>query len=184
MKGFGTSPKPTKSFKSSSSGNIMPPRPSGNQLDQKLPIEQLNTTLSSISIESSMSNHFPSFDLTFPDLRVLHIDPPVVEIPHFMSDAVCEEFISIADNQGYRIPSQTFGGSNMNAGSIRTSTTWYMNYSAVDIFVKKVEKLLNWPSNRFEEPQIVRYEFGQQVTQLNLYVASPRIEVNRYNAYM
>lgn len=166
MKGFGSGSKPQSQIASgipstsSTRNNLKPSSPSHEALNRKPLLEDANSSSVALNIASSMQRHFPSLNLTFDGLRVLHIDPPVIEIPHFMSDAVCDDYISKAESQGYRIPSQTFGAT---AGSIRTSTTWYMNYAAVDSFINRVEQLLNWPRNRFEEPQIVRYEFGQQV---------------------
>lgn len=118
------------------------------------------TTSSEEDLDSLFVNHFPTLNTSYQGIKILHNDPPVIEVKDFLSLSECDKYIASAETLGYQIPSQTF---NAGAGSTRTSTTWFMNYASVDEFVNKTVSILNWPQSRFEEPQVVRYEFGQQV---------------------
>lgn len=55
--------------------------------------------------------------------------------------------------------SQTF---NSNSGSKRTSTTWYLPYKEAPELLEVASKLTGLPASQFEEPQVVRYEIGEQ----------------------
>lgn len=57
------------------------------------------------------------------------------------------------------IRSQTFSA---DTAAKRTSSTWYLKYADVPEFIFKANKLLGKPITTFEEPQVVRYEMGQQ----------------------
>ena len=75
--------------------------------------------------EPSWVEHIPTLNVTYPGISFLHSSPPIIEINDFFDADLCDNFIKRAQEKGYSIPSQTF--SSMTA-SIRTSTTWYLNY--------------------------------------------------------
>jgi prolyl 4-hydroxylase len=50
------------------------------------------------------------------------------------------------------------------SGSKRTSTTWYLPYKEVPELLALATEITGLPPENFEEPQIVRYEIGQQFT--------------------
>ena len=62
---------------------------------------------------------------------------------------------------GVKMSSQIFGSS---AAGQRTSTTWYLPYKDATELSDVASKLTGLPSSRFEEPQVVRYEMGEQFT--------------------
>jgi len=103
--------------------------------------------------------HVPSLNLAaFPQARQLHADPPVFEIPNFFSAAECEAYSKASETPGaLQMNSQAY-----SSMSKRTSTTWYLPYSAAPALLSRAERLTGLPLEHFEEPQVVRYEMGQQ----------------------
>jgi hypothetical protein len=123
-------------------------------------------------------------DLTFPGLRLVHLDPPVFVIEDFLSAQECDRYVALAaasdkeeeeDTEeeaecprAMKVGSPTFGQlGSLNAA--RTSTTWFLRYDAVREMVERNAALLKLlegeERRRFEEPQLVRYEPGQQVSE-------------------
>jgi prolyl 4-hydroxylase len=90
-------------------------------------------------------------------LRLSHQSPPVLAIDNFFSSEECKELKS-ATSSGHEITSATFTGSL----STRTSTSWFCNYSDVPLLLAKSNQILNTPLETMEEPQIVRYQKGQE----------------------
>lgn len=105
--------------------------------------------------------HIPTLDLShYPQTRQLHADPPVFEIPNFFSPEECANYISISESPHvYKMNSQTY-----STLSKRTSTTWYLPYSIAPALLHRAQLLTGIPLECYEEPQIVRYEMGQQFT--------------------
>ena len=101
----------------------------------------------------------PSIDLHYPGIRCIHHDPPVFEIEDFFSSPLCDDYILRAETKGLLIPSQTF---SRDTSTKRSSTTWFLKYADTPEFIYKANKLLGKPITTFEEPQVVRYEMGQQ----------------------
>ena len=108
---------------------------------------------------ASFVKHCPSMDRKFRNIRCVHNDPPIFEIDDFLSPSVCDEFIERAEKEGLVVPSQTFSA---DSGSKRTSSTWYLPYDAVPELLNGANKLTGLKIPTFEEPQVVRYEIGQQ----------------------
>jgi hypothetical protein len=111
-------------------------------------------------------------DLTYPGLRLVHLDPPVFVIEDFLSAEECDRYIALADAdeegkecpRAMKVDSPTFG---LALNAARTSTTWFCRYDALREMVERNAKLLKLDETtearqRFEEPQLVRYEPGQQ----------------------
>lgn len=90
-------------------------------------------------------------------LKLLHKSPPVLEVENFFSEEECQE-LKNASLVGHEVSSATFSG----ALSTRTSTSWFCNYYDVPLFLAKVNQYLNIPLEVMEEPQIVRYQKGQE----------------------
>lgn len=108
---------------------------------------------------ASYVKHCPSMNRKYLNIRCVHNDPPIFEIDDFMSAKVCDEFIQRADKEGVVVPSQTFSA---DSGSKRTSSTWYLPYDAVPELLDGASRLTGLTIPTFEEPQVVRYEIGQQ----------------------
>jgi hypothetical protein len=88
----------------------------------------------------------------------------VFAVDDFMSSEECDAYVALSEDpsQSLEIGSQTFGSIPELANG-RTSTTWFVRYKAVPELVERASKLLgNVDSRHFEEPQLVRYEPGQQ----------------------
>ena len=104
--------------------------------------------------------HISNMNLEFPGIRAVYGDPPVFEIDNVFDQTTCESYIERAEQYGHRVQSATFN--SQLSGSVRTSTTWYLPYEKVSELIKAAEQLTGMPASHFEEPQIVRYEMGQQ----------------------
>ena len=73
----------------------------------------------------ALDAYSPNLDLAFPGLRVLHLDPPVLTVDGFFSEAECDAYRALehATETGdahMLAQSATFSG----ASDARTSTTW------------------------------------------------------------
>lgn len=107
------------------------------------------------------SNNFPTLNGNFNGVRLVHQNPPIYEVDNFFEESLCDEYIQRAQAIGERYESQTFS-SQYGSSSVRTSNTWYLYYKQVPEMLQRIRDLTNFPIDRFEEPQIVRYEMGQQ----------------------
>ena len=163
-KGFGGGGFGASSSSSSSSSKTGSSKRSDNE--KKRPqIKNLDTSSSSdmklindvTKIDEYIGEHIPSVNLNYPGLKALHASPPVFSIDNAFSGEQCASYIDKAPKVGVQTQSQTF-----SAGSTRTSTTWYLPYNEVEELLKLGEFLTGISSTHFEEPQIVRYEMGQQ----------------------
>jgi hypothetical protein len=112
-------------------------------------------------LQESVRLRVPTVDLNYPGLRLRHKDPPVLEIDNFLSPEDCDALIASAQSDGYQVNSATFAASTAAA---RTSTTWYLRYQepAVLPFLQAARALTGIALANIEEPQVVRYELGQQ----------------------
>lgn len=147
--GFGGSnkfPKVTQESTTSSSTKLF--QPISSNLLPDVPLDKVQ-----------IANFSDFFNLKFPKLRCINADPPIFEIQDFLSSEICDDYIKRAENKGVQVASRTF---SRQTSAARTSTTWYMHYKDVTEFLDKALKLTGVPLTRCEEPQIVRYEFGQQ----------------------
>lgn len=95
---------------------------------------------------------------TAPGIQVLSKTPAVYTCTGF-SRTVCDQYIARAQTVGYRVESRTFSAQTRQQ---RTSTTWFMRYQDVPELLALCEDLTGYPITHMEEPQIVRYEMGQQ----------------------
>ena len=106
-------------------------------------------------------NRFPSLNGNMNGVRLVHENPPIYEVDNFFEHSLCDDYIQRAQAMGERYESQTFS-SQYGASSVRTSNTWYLYYKQVPEMLQRIRDLTNFPIDRYEEPQIVRYEMGQQ----------------------
>ena len=111
--------------------------------------------------QGALDAHHPTIDLSYPGLRVLHLDPPVLAIDGFFTDEECDAYRALAEctsGDAHRLEqSATFGGTS----TARTSTTWFLRLQAVPNLLARVSALLGAPLENFEEPQLVRYQAGR-----------------------
>jgi hypothetical protein len=108
---------------------------------------------------STYPNHCPILDRSYPKMRCVHHDPPVFEIDNFLSPEICDSFVVRAENEGVKVSSRTFSA---DYASKRSSTTWYLTYESVAEMLDPLNRLTGWGIRQFEEPQVVRYEIGDQ----------------------
>ena len=118
------------------------------------------------------SEHMPSFDLTYANLKTLSSDPPVFTIDNFLAPSQCNHIIELALKYGDKVdtsrtyiihqnPSENTVAASKN---VRSSTTFYLNISYVEEICQKISKLTGYPTSTFEEPQVLRYKKGQYYT--------------------
>ncbi|GKY92131.1 hypothetical protein MPSEU_000184500 [Mayamaea pseudoterrestris] len=105
-------------------------------------------------------------------VRLLHQSPPVLAIDNFLTFEECLDIERVAwpskkDTQvdgeeprrrPVQVTSQTFQG----AISRRTSTSWFCFFSQLPQLLTKMQYMLGLTLEHMEEPQIVRYETGQE----------------------
>ncbi|KAL3925730.1 MAG: hypothetical protein SGILL_000209 [Bacillariaceae sp.] len=151
--------------------DIFPPLPSHTE---RIPVDPGKESYSLSEIQECLKNHIdldlPRFfdqdakgkilnsDGTSMKLRLLHQSPPVLAIDNFMTETECQEIQSARTPRAHQVDSATFEGSL----STRTSTSWFCHYSDVPVLLSKANRALNIPLDNMEEPQIVRYERGQE----------------------
>jgi hypothetical protein len=134
------------------------PRASSNQVKVELSLDKQSK---SPSQSLQLEKYSTTFNLSYPGLRVLSNDPPIFEIENFVSDADCDAYIALSQdpNVAVQVQSQTFSSLTATA---RTSTTWYVPFQVLLKFLLQTEQITGIPIEHYEEPQIVRYEMGQQ----------------------
>lgn len=113
------------------------------------------------NMDEIIEKYCPGLDINYSGIRVIHEDPLIIEVDNFFSESACDKYIQLAQDEGAMYGSQTFSN---GAGSTRSSTTWYIPYGIVPEFLNNLSKLLGKSIYTFEEPQVVRYELGQQFT--------------------
>lgn len=95
---------------------------------------------------------------THPSLKVLSADPPVYEVPNFLTEQQCADIIAAAES-GKEMPPIPYGAKNR----IFTGTKFAAGASgAVDPFFAEACALFGGvPANRFEPVTVTRYDAGQ-----------------------
>ena len=81
--------------------------------------------------EPLLRRGLPDIDLSWPGLRMLHLDPPVLVADDFFSADECDAYAALRDApDGVHelAQSATFSGATSQA---RTSTTWFVSYQRV-----------------------------------------------------
>ena len=108
---------------------------------------------------SVIANHCPTFNMLYPGIRAVHSDPPIFEIDNFFSKTVCESYIS-RSLVGTEIVCQPLAGSE---DTRRTSQTRYLKHAGAMEIIEAAQKLTGITSEKFEEPQVVRYLPGNNL---------------------
>jgi prolyl 4-hydroxylase len=120
-----------------------------------------------------------------PDLVVLNEDPPVYEIPGFLSDDECRSIIDAAES-GTQLPPIPYGRKN----KIFTGRKWavgspgakFLCPAAMPFFERACRAFGDVPATRFEPVTVTRYEETEYQAQ-HLDARLPH-EVNRNAAFM
>ena len=156
--------------------DIFPPLPEGTEL-----ITATKDEYSLSEINNLMQNHLDmQLDNFFDEngvekssseqpmkLRVLHESPPVLAIDNFFTQQQCVAVEQVAMPAGsskvnpeevVEVNSKTFSLSTAK----RTSTSWFCRYRTVPVLLSKAHHALGIPFEHMEEPQIVRYQTGQE----------------------
>ena len=109
----------------------------------------------------------------FSNFRVLHVDPLVLQIDQFFTDAECDRYIALSNSVGTGKEDQAAilssrsptVGKDAKSKAQRTSTTWYHYYKNVPELMAKACRLLGLDTlAQFEEPQTVRYRRNEKFT--------------------
>lgn len=101
-------------------------------------------------------NHCATFNNLYSGLRAVHSDPPIFEIDNFFSEELCESYISRSAD-GTEILCQPLAGT---AVTKRTSQTRFLQYDDAQEFINAAQALTGIAPDRYEEPQVVRYQPG------------------------
>ena len=101
-------------------------------------------------------NHCATFNTLYSGLRAVHSDPPIFEVDNFFSTELCESYIS-RSAQGTEILCQPLAGT---AVTKRTSQTRFLQYNDAQEFIDAAQALTGIAPDRYEEPQVVRYQPG------------------------
>jgi len=117
--------------------------------------------------ESGLEKKLPSDGGLPMKINLLHESPPVVVIDNFFTPQECQATERVAfstDNNDplslrpVQVDSKTFELSL----STRTSTSWFCYYHQVPHLLAKCQSMLGIALEQMEEPQIVRYQAGQE----------------------
>ena len=95
-------------------------------------------------------------------LRLVHQDPPVLVLDDFLTPDECWQLQQVVvddDTAAVQVHSQTV---SPLATSKRTSTSWFCHYASVPVLLAKAQHRLGITLAHVEEPQIVRYQSGQE----------------------
>ena len=122
---------------------------------------------------------------THPNLRILNEDPPVYEIPGFLSEEECSSIIAAAES-GDELPPIPYGSKNR----IFTGRKWavgspgakFLCPAAAPFFTKACAVFGDVPSNRFEPVTVTRYRESEYQAQ-HLDARLPH-EIKRDAAYL
>ena len=167
--------------------DIFPPMPPGTELlsvekgqaytldhveqamQHNLPLHNLRKHFQSETLTEILNDSPSVVDREPMQLKFVHQSPPVLVIENFLTPQECEEIESVAimgdddeqessSNVAVKVNSATFA----NAVSTRTSTSWFALFSAVPKIIAKFQHILGISPKLMEEPQIVRYQTGQE----------------------
>jgi hypothetical protein len=99
----------------------------------------------------------------YPNLQVLHQNPPIFCIPDFLSPTECDFLICIA--QDCFSPAPVVGKGAGEVSASRTSSTCYLAREDLPLYLHKVSLLTGKPVEHCELPQVGRYFPSQQYLQ-------------------
>jgi prolyl 4-hydroxylase len=99
----------------------------------------------------------------YPNLQVIHQNPPIFAVPDFLSPTECDFLICIA--QDCFTPAPVVGKGAGEVSSSRTSSTCYLAREDLPEYLNKVSLLTGKPIEHCELPQVGRYFPSQQYLQ-------------------
>jgi prolyl 4-hydroxylase len=100
---------------------------------------------------------------SYPNLRVLHQNPPIFAIPNFLTPTECDFLISISQDCLASAPVVGMGAGELTPS--RTSSTCYLAREDLPEYLNKVSILTGKPVSHCELPQVGRYFPAQQYMQ-------------------
>lgn len=98
-----------------------------------------------------------SMDLDFPGLRMLHPDPPIYAIDHFLSSAECDMLIKQAP------PLLEDSKIGFKVSDVRTSRTGFLSRDALEsrAIFERIRRLTGCSPKACEDVQVAKYTPGQ-----------------------
>lgn len=99
----------------------------------------------------------------YPNLRVIHQNPPIFCIPSFLTPTECDFLICIA--QDCLTPAPVVGKGAGEVTPSRTSSTCYLAREDLPVYMNKISLLTGKPVSHCELPQVGRYFPTQQYMQ-------------------
>ena len=99
----------------------------------------------------------------YPNLQVIHQNPPIFAVPDFLSPTECDFLICIA--QDCFTPAPVVGKGAGEVSSSRTSSTCFLAREDLPEYLNKISLLTGKPIEHCELPQVGRYFPSQQYLQ-------------------
>jgi len=144
---------------------------------KKKKAEPISSSFDNNDNHCSVLNRLPPFE----HIRVLHVDPLVLTVDHFFTDAECDRYVqaSLQHSQSRGRVRQSRSptvGKDAAAQAQRTSTTFYHMYRDVPELMSKASRLMGLATTTtknnsggvlnpcWEEPQTVRYRRNEKFT--------------------
>lgn len=131
------------------------------------PVETIRSRTKSLRKPTLLSeidtSHFQAPLEWAPRLRAVHLDPLVIRVEGFMTEAECDEVVSLS-GRSKEMP-KAAGTFDSSQALRRTSTTWYARFREPELapLLGRAESLLGGDClHKFEEVQIARYLEGEQ----------------------
>jgi prolyl 4-hydroxylase len=153
--------------------NPQPPPPPISNSSFNLPIQPTTPTLPLIPTTTPIGLtvqdnpfHQPIYNgvnPNYPNLKVLHQNPPIFTVDNFLTSAECDFLITIA--QDCFSPAPVVGSGAGEVSPSRTSSTCYLAREDLPEYLRKVSYLTGKPVEHFELPQVGRYFPTQQYKQ-------------------
>uniref|UniRef100_A0A7S3PTI8 Fe2OG dioxygenase domain-containing protein n=1 Tax=Chaetoceros debilis TaxID=122233 RepID=A0A7S3PTI8_9STRA len=97
---------------------------------------------------------------TYPNIQLIHEDPPIYTVPDFLSHSECDFLIAAA--QDCFIPAPIIGKEQDELSTERTSSTCYFTRDDFPDYLSKVSLLTGQAVENCEWPQVGRYLPSQQ----------------------
>lgn len=99
----------------------------------------------------------------YPNLQMIHLNPPIFAVPDFLTPTECDFLICIA--QDCFTPAPVVGKGTGELTSSRTSSTCYLAREDLPEYMNKISLLTGKPVEHCELPQVGRYFPSQQYLQ-------------------
>eukprot|EP00979_Chaetoceros_neogracilis_P019339 scaffold12165_cov277-Chaetoceros_neogracile.AAC.1 len=99
----------------------------------------------------------------YPNLQVLHQNPPIFCVPDFLTPAECDFLVCIA--QDCLSPAPVVGKGTGEFSASRTSSTCYLAREDLPEYLRKISLLTGKPVQHCELPQVGRYFPSEQYLQ-------------------